>query len=143
MKWTGQSEFVGRGGAMQTKDGIDFYMSGEPAGRFRVLSIVQGSYYRGGNLLMSVLSEQSAFSKIIKEAKAEGADAVVVLSSQYQVWGSSTSGGGSGTVEGTATSFGPTTSFNGTADMSYSSTTVIHGSQNGSVALVKYIDVKR
>ena len=76
---------------MQTKDGIDFYMSGEPAGRFRVLSIVQGSYYRGGNLLMSVLSEQKAFSKLIKEAKAEGADAVVVLSSQYQVWGSSTS----------------------------------------------------
>ena len=54
-----------------------------------------------------------------------------------------TSGVGSGTVQGTATSLGPTTSFNGTADMSYSSTTVIRGSQNGCVALVKYIDVKK
>jgi hypothetical protein len=143
LKWTGPSEFVGNGGAMQTVDGIDFYVSGQPAGRFKVLSIIQGSYYRGGNLLMSALSEQKATDGIVKEAKAEGADAVIVLSSEYQVLGSSTSGGGSGTVEGTATPFGSTTSFNGTENMNYSSSTVINGVQNGSVALVKYIDVKR
>lgn len=143
MKWTGQSEFVGQGGAMQTIDGIDFYMSGEPAGRFKVLSIIQGSYYRGGNVLMSVLSEQKAIHGVVKEAKAEGADAAIVLSREYQVLGSSTSGSGSGTVQGTATSFGPMTSFNGTENVNYSSSTVIHGAQSGSIALVKYIDVKR
>jgi hypothetical protein len=47
LRWTGQSEFEGKGGAVQTIDGIDFYDAGEPAGRYRVLSIVQGSYYRG------------------------------------------------------------------------------------------------
>ena len=52
---------------------------------------------------MSALSEQKATDGIVKEAKAEGADAVIVLSSAYQVLGSSTSGGGSGTVEGTQT----------------------------------------
>ncbi len=100
MKWTGQAEFEGKGGAVQTVDGVDFYMSGEPAGRFKVLSIVKGSYYRGGNLLMSALSERSAFKKIVKEAKAEGADAVIVLAREYQVLGSSTSGHGTGTAQG-------------------------------------------
>jgi hypothetical protein len=129
MRWTGQSEFEGRGGAVQTIDGIDFYMSGEPAGRFKVLSILHGSYYRGGNILMSALSEQKAMKGVVKEAKAEGADAVVVLSSEYQILGSSTSGSGSGTVQGTAASFGPMTSFNGTENMNYSSSTVINGAQ--------------
>jgi hypothetical protein len=143
MKWTGQSEFVGQGGAVQTIKGVDFYMRGEPAGRFRVLSIIQGSYYRGGNLLMSAFSEQKAMHGVVKEAKAEGADAVIVLSSEYQVLGSSTVGSGIGSVQGTATSFGPTTTFNGTASVNYTSSTVIHGAQSGSVALVKYIDVRR
>ena len=113
---------------MQTIDGIDFYMSGEPAGRFRVLSIMQGSYYRGGSGLMSSLSKHKAINIIVKEAKGEGADAVVVLSLEYQVLGSSTSGSGTVTAKGT---------------MNYSSSTMIHGVQSGSVALVKYIDVKR
>ena len=78
MKWTGPTEFVGKGGAVQTKEGIDFYMSGWPAGTFKVLSVIQGSYYRGGNLLMSALSEQAAMNGAIKEAKAEGADAIIV-----------------------------------------------------------------
>ena len=50
MKWTGQTEIVGKGGAFETKDGIDFYNSGEPAGTYKVLGIIQYSYYRGGNL---------------------------------------------------------------------------------------------
>jgi hypothetical protein len=128
LKWTGQQEFEGKGGAVQTIDGIDFYNGGEPAGRYRVLSIVQGSYYRGGDILLSVLSHQKAINKLVKEAKAEGADAVVVISTQYEVLGSSTVGGGIVTAQGT---------------MNYSSGTMINGVQSGSVALVKYIDVKR
>jgi len=83
LRWTGQSEFEGKGGAVQTIDGIDFYDAGEPAGRYRVLSIVQGSYYRGGSILLIALSHQKAINKLVKEAKAEGADAVVVISTQY------------------------------------------------------------
>ena len=113
---------------MQTIDGIDFYNAGEPAGRYRVLSIVQVSYYRGGLILTSALSHRKAINKLVKEAKAEGADAVVAISTQYQVLGSSTVGRGNVTAQGT---------------MNYSSGTMIHGVQSGSVALVKYIDVKR
>jgi len=142
MKWTGASEFEGKGGAVQTIDGIDFYMSGEPAGKFKVLSIVQGSYYRGGNILMSALSERRAVKGIVKEAKAEGADAVIVLSSDYQVLGTSTVGSGTGTSSGTVTSFGSTATVNSTENINYSSSTVVHGAQSGSVALVKYLDVK-
>jgi hypothetical protein len=143
MKWTGPTEFVGRGGAVQTKDGIDFYMSGEPAGKFKVLSIIQGSYYRGGNLLMSALSEKAAMDGAIKEAKAEGADAIIVLSSSYEVLGTSTTGNGYGTVNGTMNSNGSTTTINATENVNYWSSTSVQGAQNGSVALVKYIDVKR
>jgi hypothetical protein len=87
--------------------------------------------------------EHKAMKGVVKEAKAEGADAVIVLSSEYQVLGSSTVGSGIGSVQGTATSFGPTTTFNGTENVNYASSTVIHGAQSGSVALVKYIDVRR
>jgi hypothetical protein len=37
----------------------------------------------------------------------------------------------------------PRTTFNGTENVNYASSTVIHGAQSGSVALVKYIDVRR
>ena len=143
MKWTGQTKFEGKGGAMQTMDGIDFYSSGWPAGKFKILSVIQGSYYRGGNALMSALSEQKAMNGILKEAKAEGADAVILLSSNYEVLGTSTTGSGNGTSSGTINSFGSTATINSTETMNYSSSTVINGAQNGSVALVKYLDVKR
>jgi uncharacterized protein YbjQ (UPF0145 family) len=127
LKWTGQSEFEGKGGAFQAINGIDFYMSGEPAGRYKVLSIMQGGYYRGGSFLMSSLSKQKAIDLIVKEAKAEGADAVVMISTQYQILGSSTSGMGNISPQGTFV---------------YSSGTSVNGEQTGSVALLKYIDIK-
>ncbi len=143
MRWTGPSEFEGRGGAVQTIDGIDFYMSGEPAGKFKVLSIIQGSYYRGGNILMSAMSEHKATKLIVKEAKAEGVDAAIVLLKQVSGFRQFHRRSGTGTVEGNATSFGQTTTFNGTENINYSSSTVVHGEQSGSIALVKYIDVER
>lgn len=143
MKWTGPTEFVGKGGAVQTKDGIDFYMSGEPAGTFKVLSMIQGSYYRGGNLLMSALSEQAAMNGAIKEAKVEGADAIIVYSSNYEVLGTSTTGNGYGTINGTMNSNGSMTTINATENVNYWSNTSVQGAQNGTVLLVKYINVKR
>lgn len=143
MKWTGPEEFVGQGGAVQSKEGVDFYMSGRPAGTYKVLSIIQGSYYRGGNLLMSALSEQAAMNGAIKEAKAEGADAIIVLSSNYEVLGTSTTGNAYGTINGTANSNGSVTTIDGTEHVNYWSNTSVQGTQNGYVALVKYVDVKR
>jgi hypothetical protein len=128
LKWSGQSEFDGKGGAFQTIDGIDFYTAGEPKGRYRVLSLMQGAYYRGGSLLMSSLSKKKAINMIVKEARAEGADAAVIVSAEYQVLGSSTTGSGYISPQGQAM---------------YSSGTQVHGQESGTVALVKYIEVKR
>jgi len=44
MRWTGQNLMTGHGGAVRTIQGIDFYMSGQPNGTYRVLSIVAGQY---------------------------------------------------------------------------------------------------
>jgi hypothetical protein len=127
LKWTGQSECVGTGGAVQTVDGIDFYVSGDPNGRYKILSIVTGSYYNGGNLMLTAMSQQTAISDVVKEAKKEGADAVIITSSSYSTFGTSTSG--SATINSD-------TAY-------YSSHTTVNGAQNVAMKLVKYIDVKR
>jgi hypothetical protein len=127
LKWTGQSEYVGTGGAVQTVDGIDFYISGEPNGRYKIISIVTGSYYSGGNLMMTAASQQTEINDVAKEAKKEGVDAVIFTGSSYSAFGTSTSG--SATVNSDT--------------VNYSSRTTVDGAQNVSMKLVKYIDVKR
>lgn len=126
-KWTGQSEYVGAGGAVQTVDGIDFYVSGEPNGRYKILSVVTGSYYSGGNLALTAVSQQTAIKDVVKEAKKEGADAVIITGSNYNAFWTSTSG---------------SATINSDTEY-YSSQTTVDGAQNVSMKLVKYIDVKR
>jgi S1-C subfamily serine protease len=127
LKWTGKAEFTGEGGAVQNIEGIDFYAAGTPAGGFTILSIIQGSYYRGGNAVLTALSEQRAVRGILDEAKAQGADAVVVISREFQALTTTTSGHGAAFGTGNWAVSG------------YSENTVVHGAQSGAVALVKYI----
>lgn len=92
---------------------------------------------------MSALSEQAANNAAIKEAKAEGADAIIVYSGNYEVLGTTTTGNGYGTMNGSVNTFGSTTTIAGTENVNYSSNTSVQGVQHGSKLLVKYIDVKR
>ncbi len=127
MRYTGTAIQKGTGGAVETVDGIDVYRSGAPNGTYRILSIVAGDYYRGGNIGLSIASQLAAKNKLIKEAKAEGADAIIILSSQYQALGS--------TGTGVGTTVGGFTTVSGSSR--------VYGVQSGSAALVKYIDVQR
>jgi len=68
---------------------------------------------------------------MVAEAKSQGADAVTILSRGWQATGTSSSGFGTANVTGNTGSY------------NYSSSTVVHGEQSGTVALVKYINVKR
>jgi len=126
LRYTGPAIQKGNGGTVKRIDGIDVYLSGAPNGTYRILSIVKGQYYRGGNIGLTIASERAAKGKLIKEAKAQGADAIIIMSSQYQVMGSG------GTAVGTT--IGGVTTVSGSSD--------VYGVQSGSAALVKYIDVR-
>jgi hypothetical protein len=77
LTWSGPKILEGKGGLTEKVEGIDFYTSGSPLGRFEVLSVVETHHYTGGNLVWNSMSDGSSKSKAIKEAKRLGADAVV------------------------------------------------------------------
>ncbi len=131
LKYSGPSQFTGAGGVIKTVDGIDIYLAGEPRGTYQVVSILSGSYYRGGNVLMSMASEQSALNKMVRAAKEANADAIVILSRNHEVLGSSHGGMARATVQGNQIS--------GT----YAGRSVVHGSQSGTAAVVKYLNVTK
>ncbi len=42
--------------------------------------------------MLTAASQQTAINDVVKEAKKEGADAVIIMSSSYSAFGTSTSG---------------------------------------------------
>jgi len=74
--WQGQREFVGKGGACTTKDGIDIWTVGEPQGRFEVLGVAENTVISDG-LTVMLLGDWWSNSAIVDKAKELGADAVI------------------------------------------------------------------
>jgi len=74
--WQGQREFVGKGGACTTKDGIDIWTVGEPDGRFEVLGLAENTMMSSGEMVV-LLGDWWSSSAIIDKAKEVDADAVI------------------------------------------------------------------
>jgi len=78
----------GSGGTKVTKNGVDFWMTGAPPRKYRVLGIVSDS--RGSGLLSgNALTSPSVAAKV----KEVGGDAVVVIGQDSQVRGAFISNG--------------------------------------------------
>jgi hypothetical protein len=135
LQWTGQDVFEGHGGAVEKAGGIDIYLSGEPNGKFKVLGMVEGSYYHGGNILLSLASAASAKNKLVKATKELGGDAVIILSRNYETFGASTVGSANANTTGSINY----PSYSANTSMSFASHTTVHGAQGGTAAIVKYL----
>lgn len=124
--WNGPAEFEGRGGAFITKDGIDIYSSGEPF-KCRILGVIDTSTMSSAQMMVLFGDSWSA-SKLVKEAKAHGGNAVVLTSDRLQVLGWVSSG--------TATAY----QYGNTATAYGSSQTSANVSRERVAVLVKYVD---
>lgn len=73
----GQEVLTGKGGAMKTVNGIEFWMNGgSPPRAFRIIAEATTKYQTGG--FGDLGDRQNALEQIAAEAKKRGADAVIV-----------------------------------------------------------------
>lgn len=80
--WEGRNAIKeGQGGVRKIVDGMDIWTFGEPPRRFQVLGIIQDER-PGGVLPMAQMN-----SDIVKKARQNGGDAVIVASSESQITG--------------------------------------------------------
>jgi len=114
--------FEGKGGTKVVVDGMEFWDSGDPPRKFKVLGIIDDQR-PGGIIPMAQLK-----GDIVKRAKVEGADAVIELGSQSQITGFYTSGSASAYSSGGMTN-------------AYGSSTTMPMRRNISkFAVIKYLD---
>jgi len=66
----------GRGGEKKVVDGVDFWMSGSPPRRFKILGSIDGARRRGG--LAGMVSFSSPDDGVAKQTLAVGGDAVIL-----------------------------------------------------------------
>jgi uncharacterized protein YbjQ (UPF0145 family) len=83
--WSGPQEFEGKGGAFETKDGIDIYSSGTPYKRCQVIGIITTTTISRADMMM-VFGNSWAVSSMVKEAKARGGNAVILADDKTQTW---------------------------------------------------------
>jgi hypothetical protein len=89
--WDGPAEFEGQGGAFTTKDGIDIYSAGAPKRKCRILGIIGSSTMSSAEMMM-LLGNSWSTSTLVKEAKARGGDAVILVADRNTLLGWSSSG---------------------------------------------------
>jgi hypothetical protein len=77
-EWRGPAEFKGAGGTVRNIDGVDVWTFGEPDRRFKLLGLIEQDYY-DNNSVMSFLAGATKDSRIIKAAKEQGGDAIIIL----------------------------------------------------------------
>ena len=142
-EYRGPSEFTGRGGTVKTIDGIDMWTSGDPNRRFRVLGVIDQSYYNNRSV-MSLIAGTTKDSAMIATAKKYGGDAIIFLGSDSVVTGYTTRGWASGQSTGAYSgSYG-----GGTYGGTYSGNSFVYGTARThantqtatSVAVIKYLD---
>lgn len=86
--WEGKNTvFEGQGGTRNTINGIDFWENGDPPRKFQFMGIIEDDR-PGGIIPMARLK-----GDVAREAKAQGADAVIIFSSGSQITGYITSFG--------------------------------------------------
>jgi hypothetical protein len=83
--WSGPQEFEGKGGAFETKDGIDIYSSGTPYKKCQILGIASTTTISRADMMM-VFGNSWSMSAMVKEAKARGGNAVILADDKTQMW---------------------------------------------------------
>jgi hypothetical protein len=94
----------GQGGTKKVVDGMDVWTNGDPPRRFRILGVIDDER-PGGLIPMAKLKHD-----IVKKAREQGGDAVILLSSSSQLAGYYTASTANAQFYGnSATGFGSTT----------------------------------
>jgi hypothetical protein len=83
--WSGPQEFVGKGGAFVTKNGIDIYSFGTPNRKCRILGVINTTTISRAELMM-IFGNSWSVSAMVKEAKKRGGNAVVFADDATQMW---------------------------------------------------------
>jgi hypothetical protein len=89
--WDGPAEFEGQGGAFATKDGIDIYSAGAPNRKCRILGIIDSSTMSSAEMMV-LFGDSWSTSKLVKEAKARGGNAVILTDDRVKLLGWVSSG---------------------------------------------------
>ena len=125
--WNGPAEFEGQGGAFTTKGGIDIYSVGAPKRKCRVLGVIGTSTMTSAEM-MALFGDSWSASKLVKEAKARGGNAVILTDDQVKFLGWASTGTSTVYQNGnTATAYG-------------SSQSSANVSRDRVAILVKYVD---
>jgi len=66
----------GRGGEKKVVDGVDFWMTGSPPRRFKILGSIDGARRKGG--LVGMIAFSSPEDGVAKQTLAVGGDAVIL-----------------------------------------------------------------
>jgi len=123
----------GEGGTKKVVDGIEFWADGAPPRQFKLLGYITDRRHKTG--LIGVASMSRLDSDVAKVARSNGGDAVILLSSGAEIVG--TVGNSFGGAQGSAHSFGGTTTARGTGWSSGMSAAV--QKNNSKYAVVKYV----
>ncbi|MES2924989.1 MAG: hypothetical protein V4819_25765 [Verrucomicrobiota bacterium] len=114
--------FDGNGGTRSSVDGIDFWDNGDPPRKFKLMGIIDDK--RPGGIIPTARLK----GDIAKKAKAQGADAVVILSSGSK-------------IRGFHTNSTTTAQFAGSSAVASGSSVSVPLMKNStSFAVIKYLD---
>lgn len=84
-QWSGPDEYQGKGGSFKTVDGIDVYSFGEPFKRYKVIGTISNTTISDAGL-MAVFGNSWATGSMVKKAKQQGADAIILLRKNSDQW---------------------------------------------------------
>ena len=83
--WSGQQEFEGHGGAFTTQDGIEIYSVGAPDRKCQILGVLTTSTMSRASLI-ALFGNSWSTSSLVKEARARGGNAIILVSGNTQAW---------------------------------------------------------
>lgn len=141
-QYRGPDEFQGTGGTVRQVDGIDVWESGTPDRKCKILGLITQTHYDNHSIL-SLIAGASKDSAIIKEAKARGGDAIILIADRADIVGWTTHASVQGSQSGTLSGYQSGNTYTGTYQGSSSATGTAHTSantQSGKIlVVVKYL----
>jgi hypothetical protein len=136
-EYRGPDVFEGKGGALKTVDGIDIWTLGEPNRKFKVLGFINQDMIRDdGNALALKMNNSISESRLVREAKKRGADAIVLLWTSSKVVGATGGSSFGGNYYGNQ--YG--NQYGGTYNGQSSSWSSVNNKTTTRVAVVKYLE---
>src|SRR5215469_7653380 len=106
-QYSGSPVIVGQGGANRNTNGIDFWIYGTPNRPYQIIGYIQDSRL-GGPLAMAGRERG-----IAAQARARGADGIIIQSDNKEVMGTISNGFANGWSSGSGFAFGNGWNYNG------------------------------